>query len=218
VDIHIGCILAVFLGLLAGYYLYSFLQYKKVSDAKQILYFILPSLPLGIIYGISEASGRFCATWGLSYFIGFFTCLIVQSAKSLEESIDDVKSRLNTTLLKYAANGNMSTVQALLDAGADVNSKSTCYSEIALIAAAEKGQLEVVKHLLENGADINAKDGYGRTALMEALGFGYIEIAKYLLEKNADVNIKDNNGRTALGFALDEEIMQFLKKAETKAM
>ena len=87
-------------------------------------------------------------------------------------------------------------VQALLDAGADVNytfSKDIKPSEFSgrtiLMIASLMEKTESVKILLAMGANVNHIDDKGVTALMLAAGNGYAEIVQILLENGADANI-----------------------------
>ncbi len=54
-----------------------------------------------------------------------------------------------------AAKGNISSLQTLLDAGADVNAKDPS-GVTALMEAVHAGQVEAVKFLIARGADVNA--------------------------------------------------------------
>jgi ankyrin repeat protein len=46
----------------------------------------------------------------------------------------------------------LSRVVALLEAGADINARTSVYSSTPLDLAARRGQLEMVRFLLRNGA------------------------------------------------------------------
>jgi ankyrin repeat protein len=48
--------------------------------------------------------------------------------------------------------GMLSRVVALLEAGADINARTSVYSSTPLDLAARRGQLEMVRFLLRNGA------------------------------------------------------------------
>lgn len=76
----------------------------------------------------------------------------------------------------------LSLVQMLIKAGADVNYKN------ALRAAACRKDPHYVQCLLENGADPNAVDGCGRTALHEAVMYGFLDTTSALIDGGADVN------------------------------
>jgi hypothetical protein len=90
-----------------------------------------------------------------------------------------------------ARNGDAATVNQLVDAGIDVNTRFR-YGVTALMFARDHGHLDVVKTLLERGADPNVKDTfYGMTPLIMAVSPAqkkrpeHTEIAKLLIEKGA---------------------------------
>ena len=108
-------------------------------------------------------------------------------------------------LMAAARKGDVATLKALLDAGADVNSM-TRYGATALSFAADKGHVEVVTLLLERGADVNVKDTfYGATPLTWAIGKGHTAIIKALVEKGA----KDSE--QVLVFAADNRNIDLIK-------
>ncbi len=75
-------------------------------------------------------------------------------------------------------------VQALLDAGADVNAKDN-NGETALIQAASTGHTETVQALLDAGADVDAEGAFEMTALMWAKRKGHTEIVELLKKAGA---------------------------------
>jgi serine/threonine-protein phosphatase 6 regulatory ankyrin repeat subunit B len=97
-------------------------------------------------------------------------------------------------LITAAAQGDLTAVNALLKAGADVNdTKSTALgTTTALMAASSNGHLATVPALVAAKADVNAtgraslKDGI--TALALASRNGHLNVVKVLLAANADVN------------------------------
>ena len=82
-----------------------------------------------------------------------------------------------------AANGDTATVQALLDAGADVNAKNN-EGVTALMWAAGVGGTDAVQVLLDAGADVNAKHKSG-TALVWAQKKGHTEVVEILKKAGA---------------------------------
>ncbi len=113
-----------------------------------------------------------------------------------------------TPLMFAAQSGDLESVQALVEAGADVND-ATPDDGSALVLAATNGHEEVGIYLLEKGADPNAADGYGITALhwtmQQGIAFIYSrpsrtdrfwnhrnspELAKALLVRGADPNAR----------------------------
>ena len=99
-----------------------------------------------------------------------------------------------------------STVEHLLQYGADVNHKST-YGNTALIWAASRGYKDIVEVLLEHNADGNTSNIEGYTALISAAENSYAaenrykDIVELLLQYNVDINLKTEYGYTALMLA-----------------
>ena len=99
-------------------------------------------------------------------------------------------------LLLCAESGNQDLVQALVEAGADVN--ITPHGELAeenflagqtpLFGAAKKGHLEICEYLIRNGADVNAVTMTGATPLYTATEEGHLEVVELLIRQGADVN------------------------------
>jgi len=92
---------------------------------------------------------------------------------------------------------NIVLLNALLNKGADVNSRDSD-GETPLIIAAWTNKIESVRVLLQAGADVNAKDNDGYTSLIAAAQYGYTDIVKLLLDWDADINAQTNDGLTAL--------------------
>jgi ankyrin repeat protein len=103
-------------------------------------------------------------------------------------------------LIEAANKGDLSRVNELLAAKADVNAK-TPSGVTSLIAASQSGHADVVQSLLAAKADVRAAAPDGRTALILASGKGHLEIVRLLLNANADVNAKAGDGANALMWA-----------------
>jgi len=93
-----------------------------------------------------------------------------------------------------------SIVKALIQAGADVNTKTTsenydhyegCTPCTPLMIAILTGHEEMVKILIAAGSDLNHRNGKGETALLMAFLYGCkeTEIVKPLVDAGADVNV-----------------------------
>ena len=91
------------------------------------------------------------------------------------------------TLNAACSIGDISTVQVLLDQGADVNASGGIYGN-ALKAASEGGHETVVQVLLDQGADVNASGGIYGNALKIASEGGHETVVQLLLDRGADVN------------------------------
>lgn len=97
------------------------------------------------------------------------------------------------------ANQMSKYIKFLLDAGADVNSRSTMGKTTPHIATSST--VAVVKLLIDRGSDIIAKGVSGETPLFDAVGHGREDMVKLLLDRGADVEIESNSGQTVVYYA-----------------
>ena len=118
---------------------------------------------------------------------------LLAADKTLARAADGVGS---TVLMHAAATGTIPIMQAVIDAGADVNAKNT-RAATALHWAV--GDAAKVKLLLLNGASVDAKTVEGRTPLFAAATMpGGVAVMRHLLEAGADVNAATLVGTTPL--------------------
>src|SRR5918995_4896774 len=141
-------------------------------------------------------------------------------------SIDPGDSwRGQTPLMWAAAEGHPETMQALIDAGADVDARSTIVewarqrtSEprdkwlapggwTPLLLAARESCVTCVDVLAAAGADLNVVDPERHTSLIIALTNGHFDVAGRLIDHGADLNMQDHVGQTALWAAVDAHTM-----------
>jgi ankyrin repeat protein len=112
--------------------------------------------------------------------------------------------------------GHAETVNALIDAGADVNLASRESMKVSPLASASAaGQLEIARLLIARGANVNARAAGDFTPLHESAASGRMEFAKLLLENGADVNARTADGKTPLDYAREHnraEMVQLLSK------
>jgi uncharacterized protein len=103
-------------------------------------------------------------------------------------------------LVRAAARGHYSIVEALLEADADPD--VLIPQGGALHCATLNNDLDVVRSLLQGGATPDLRDhctyGRGWTALMYAASLGHLAIAHLLLSHGAGVNQSDRDGQTPL--------------------
>uniref|UniRef100_A0A8D8XNC7 Protein fem-1 homolog CG6966 n=1 Tax=Cacopsylla melanoneura TaxID=428564 RepID=A0A8D8XNC7_9HEMI len=109
-----------------------------------------------------------------------------------------------------SAAGHLDIVRFLVEAGAQVNSKTRTNST-PLRAACFDGHFGVVKYLVEHGADFEVSNRHGHTCLMIACYKGHYKIVKYLLSLKADMNRKSSKGNTALHDCAEAGSIEILK-------
>lgn len=112
--------------------------------------------------------------------------------------------------------GHPEAVDALLNAGADVNLASIESMKVAPLASASAaGQYAIAKKLIAHGANVNTRASNDFTPLHESAASGRIEFATLLLEHGADVNAKTTDGKTPLDYAREhdrKEMVELLEK------
>lgn len=106
-----------------------------------------------------------------------------------------------TALAIAAQNGKRKATEALLAAGADVNTPVAKGGYTPLMLAALSGSDELAKLLIDRGAKVNAKNPGGVTALMIAAAGNHTNVAMLLLKSGAEVEAQSDDGRTALSIA-----------------
>ncbi len=107
-----------------------------------------------------------------------FVFLLLASVSALSQDI-------NEQLLAAARKGDLVSARALLEKGADANTK-TRYGASPLSYACDRGNLELVKLLIEKGADVDARDTFYKvTPIIWAAQKGHAGIVRLLLEKGA---------------------------------
>ncbi len=93
---------------------------------------------------------------------------------------------------------DISKINNLLDAGANVNATPEDFSSTVLfIACSFEGYEEIVSLLLSRGADVNFKGKDGRTPLMWAAG-NSLKTTQLLIDAGADVKAKAEDGMNAV--------------------
>lgn len=98
--------------------------------------------------------------------------------------------------------GHLEIVQFLVEAGVDINAKSSIEDGSAINEASISNRIEIVKYLLTKNADIASQDHQGFTALHWAAWYGYLELVNLLLAHNAPLEILNTYGGTVIDTAI----------------
>ena len=117
--------------------------------------------------------------------------------------------------------GDIPALEALLDAGADINARDE-HGQTALMNASRDGHTAMVRLLVTRGADLNHTAKYNLSALMLAVINGRDAIVGVLADAGADLTIRGTGapgfaGKTALDLATGADrviAMALLKDAE----
>jgi uncharacterized protein len=169
----------------------------KQRQMKDTLIYLLACLPAIVLCS--------CATHPLRKAAEKGNYARVQELLSQGTRIDQLRWPNDETSLMIAARrGDLDIVKALLNAGADINTKNR-FGDTALTKAVYKGHTDVVQVLLDAGASTEVAWNRGETPLFEAAQRGYDGIVKALIDKGANANYRSSrNGWTPLMIAVAE--------------
>jgi uncharacterized protein len=104
----------------------------------------------------------------------------------------------DATALDEAVNlGNREMVRVLLDAGAEINARSS-RGQAALMRLDDDATEKLVWDLVAAGAKINLRDEDRDTTLILAASYSKPEVLRALIDAGARINAKNKEGETAL--------------------
>lgn len=106
------------------------------------------------------------------------------------------------SLVQYAAQGDLVTLDMLLAAGIAAGSVEPGRRVTALHTAAAQGHGRIVERLLALGVDVNAQDVRGVTPLVAAVSAGHLHAVRMLLRAGARVDVVPAYAPTALVVAV----------------
>ncbi len=144
-----------------------------------------------------------------------------EKALAAGASVGHVDREGKTALMYASSCGHMPVIEVLLEAGADVDTRSETEGEsgqTALMQAAGSVQatnrVEVVERLLAAGTGLDHQDDDGHTALMHAVTIdgGFVGPVAALLEAGADPELADHDGNTPIMVAASNGARPIVKK------
>jgi len=125
-----------------------------------------------------------CSMWGLT------GC---RDKAAVSQREDDPIDKTLPPMIVAAKYGDLASVERLLKAGADVNTR-TAMGNTALTFAAGHGHLQMVEALLEAHANVNASDSDGYTPLHSAVHGDDVRVVNALIAAHADVDARTKKG------------------------
>jgi ankyrin repeat protein len=117
-------------------------------------------------------------------------------AEDVLKGIDPKSLALSMRFLEATIDGNVGDVDALLDEGAQIESRAS--GETALMLAAQEGHVDIARLLLDRGAILDARNNHGNSSLLLASREGREEMVRLLLDRGADIEAVEKEGWTAL--------------------
>lgn len=117
----------------------------------------------------------------------------------------DTEGRHSTPLHFAAGYNRLSTVEYLLENGADVHAKDRG-GLVPLHNACSYGHFDVAELLIKHGAVVNVADLWKFTPLHEAAAKGKYEICKLLIRHGADPEKKNRDGKTPLDLVKETDV------------
>ena len=137
---------------------------------------------------------------------------IVELVVENDHPIDTLAIGNRTPLLWASPSSTGKVMSALLELGADVNSRRED-GNTAMILAVEWNNYTSVRLLADYGADLNASDDKGETPLHHAINRGRHSLSSALIAFGCNVNIQDKAGYSPLHLAtktVDTSLLKLL--------
>ena len=129
------------------------------------------------------------------------TAAIVPANNEQSVSSEPETVRPAATLVSAVDLGQIETVKALLESGADANAVNDKGLAVLLTATWHE-DLEVAQLLVDHGADVNKPSTENSwTPFMEAASRGNMPLIELYLQHKADINLRDRNGEQPIWVA-----------------
>lgn len=108
-----------------------------------------------------------------------------------------IRSETRPALLHACRKGHVAIVEAMLDMGANIETRDHI-GRSPLYTAAMEGQQKVVEILIKRGANTSSANYHGSTTLMMAAFHGHADAVEVLIKHGASVSSVNDRGTTAL--------------------
>ena len=118
-------------------------------------------------------------------------------------------------LIQAAESGDIQSVLAALEGGADINATDES-GRTAVMAATHANQVETVQVLIDAGADINIRDNRLDNPFLYASAEGLLEIVKLTIDAQADTRLTNRFGGTALIPAAERGHVEIVQELLTR--
>lgn len=135
-------------------------------------------------------------------------CLLLLGVAACSTGDDAAPPR--GSLVEAASAGDLARVEAVLDAGADVDERDAT-GRTAVTAAVYGGHAAVVRHLIERGADVDIQDDSRANAFLATGETGDVEVLREVLRGDPDVTRTNRFGGTALIPAADRGHVEMVR-------
>ncbi|EDS44993.1 DNA-binding protein rfxank [Culex quinquefasciatus] len=129
---------------------------------------------------------------------------ITEEQVRAEKTVDSVDSNNYTPLHWACYYGQLSSVQILINCGANPNREAIDMVSPLLLAAAG-GHHEIVRLLIQKGAKVNHMNVEGNTALMYAAAGNHPHTCNELLTRGANLTETNEDGETAYSLAVKNQ-------------
>ncbi|XP_061184254.1 uncharacterized protein LOC133192274 [Saccostrea echinata] len=107
---------------------------------------------------------------------------------------------------------NCEIVDALLDAGADINKRDdTPEGDTPLTHVAKQGNEKMLDHLIKKNANIDKINGVNKSPLYCASYFGHFSVVQNLLTNDANINICDAYNKSPLFIAAEKGFLKIVE-------
>lgn len=132
------------------------------------------------------------------------------------DHIDGVIENRTTPLMQACRLGDRAMVDALIEAGADLDATNGDGNN-ALWLACYRGDPAIIDRLLESGIAIDHQNDSGATCLMYVASSGKAGVVAQLLKAGADCGLKNQDDFTALDMAANLECLRLLSGSRRPA-